>query len=245
MNLGKVTRGTAIVVLAASAFVANAQSASFWWNKQGDASNLMPATVDVVAGQTITLSVYLSTSGFSNNIANVSTMFGFDSATSTGSGATPAGSGLSVAHGGTNAAPTGIPITYGSNFAGGAELNTFGGGWDTTAAARPFGLWTSTGKFTGDFGFSNTAAVKVFDIAVTVSNSLAVGSVRPITLYASPQFVGSINGNWDSSVSDTNTLMAFPQSYVANLRVVDPVPEPASMAALGLGVVALIKRRKK
>ncbi|MEQ1906859.1 MAG: PEP-CTERM sorting domain-containing protein [Pirellulaceae bacterium] len=39
---------------------------------------------------------------------------------------------------------------------------------------------------------------------------------------------------------------AFPQSmFVDNVAVQAAVPEPATMAALGLGVAALLRRRKK
>lgn len=242
MNLGKVTRGAAVAVFAVSALTANAQSVNMWWNKSGDAATATPSTVDVTAGSTVTLSFYLSTSGFSGNISLASVFVGFDTATSTGNGATAAGSGITVAHGGTNSAPTGVPISWNTTaFPGGAILNGFGGGFQSGTGTRPFGLWTTDGNLSGDFGFSNASNVRMFDLTFTVDAGLTAGTLRPITIFTAP----SLPGAWDTEVSDANSVTAAPQTYVANLRVINPVPEPASMAVLGLGVAALIRRRKK
>lgn len=242
MNLGKITRGAAVAVFTISALTANAQTVSMWWNKSGDAATAQPGTVDVLAGSTVTLSFYLTTAGFTGNLTTVGAMVGFDTTNTTGNGAVAAGSGITVAHGGTNAAPTGVPITWNtSTFAGGAVLNGFGGGFDGSAATRPFGLWTSNLNLLGDYGFSSTSNTKMFDLTFTVDGSLTAGTLRPITIFSVP----SLPGAWDSEVGDVNSVMAAPQTYTANLRIVNPVPEPASFAALSVGALVLLRRRKK
>ena len=247
MNLGIFTRGAALTAFASCAFFANAQTpptASMYWNKQGDAATAAPTFVDVTAGSTVTLSFYLNTANFATNLAGVSAMIGFDTSTSTGAGATPAGSGITIAHGGTNASPTGIPLVWNTSpFGGGFIINQFGGGFDATANPRPFGLWTANQTVT-DFSYANSLNVRMFDLTFTVSNSLVAGDLRPITIYKSP----NNSGAWDSNVSDSTSPLAktaFAPTYVANLRVVNPVPEPAAIAVLGIGAVALLRRRKK
>ena len=245
MNLGKFTRGMAVTAFATCAFAANAQSASMYFNKFGDLATATPATIDVLAGSTVTLNFYLNTSGFTNNIAATTVFVGYDTTNTTADTAVAGGSGITVAHGGTNLTPTSIPLAWNTtNFPGGAIINRFGGGYDTTAATRPWGLWTSNLNVASDYGFSNTSARMMFSLDVTVSNTLSVGTLRPITIYKSPTNAGA----WDSSVADSTfptAVNAFPPTYVANLHVVSPVPEPASFAVLGLGLIALVRRRKK
>jgi hypothetical protein len=242
MNLGKFTRGAAIAAFATSALVANAQaSASVYFNQFGDAAAATPATIDVLAGSTVTLSFYLNTAGFGSNLSAISYMVGFDTSTSSTDSASPLGSGITVAHGGTNSAPTGIPLTWDTtSLPGGSVINKFGGGFDASSATRPWGLWTSDLTI-GDFGYANATSKHMFNLDFTVSNTLNVGDLRPITIYQSPNNTGA----YDTNISDANSVQIFPAKYVANLRVVNPVPEPASFAVLGLGAVALIRRRKK
>jgi hypothetical protein len=243
MILGKFTRGAALAAFATCALVANAQSASMYFNKQGDAAGLTPSFIDVAQGTTsVTLSFYVNTSGFAQNIAAVSAMVGFDTTTSSTDTAVPSGNGVTVAHGGTNAAPTGLPLTWDStNFAGGGVLNKLGGGFDASAATRPWGLWTTDLLVVGDFGFSNATSKHMFDLTLTLDPSFTVGTLRPVTIYKSPANTGA----WDSNVSDATGFIAFNPAYSGTIRVVSTVPEPATFAVLGLGAVALLRRRKK
>ncbi len=232
MNLGNVTRGAALAVFAVSALTANAQSVSMWWNKQGDAAATQPATVDVLAGSTVTLSFYMSTSNFTGGITQVYSMVGFDTTTSMGNSASPAGSGITL-NGSVAWDTTSLP--------GGSNLgDTLGGGYGTSGT-RPYGVWASYVRNTGNFGFTNSSNLHIFDVTLNVSNTLTAGTLRPVTIFSAP----SLPGFYDTEVWDTNNLAAAPQTYVANLRVVNPVPEPASLAALGIGAAALLRRRKK
>ena len=171
----------------------------------------------------------------------MSAMIGFDTTTSTGEGAAATGnSGITVTHSGTNGSPTSINgfAWDSTNFGGGFVINKFGGGFDPSSNQRPWGLSTFTGAV-GDFGFKDAASRHMFDITFSVDAGLTAGTLRPITIFGVP----STPTAWDSEVSD-GTLTASVQTYIANLRVVSPVPEPASFAVLGLGAVALIRRRK-
>ncbi|HLO99521.1 MAG TPA: PEP-CTERM sorting domain-containing protein, partial [Fimbriimonas sp.] len=176
--------------------------------------------------------------GFSDAINGVSVLFGYDSANFSGAGA-PAGSGLTVDLSG---------ITFASPFSGGSNPGDLqGGGGLNGSANRPWGWWVGRGvNNPNTFGITNTTATKIMDVVVNVGN-LNVGDVRPITIWA-PAPTDPFSGFFDSSVSagwSPAPVMTSMSPFTGNLNVVNPVPEPASMAALGLGALALLRRRKK
>lgn len=118
------------------------------------------------------------------------------------------------------------------------------------------GNWRGDHLFVSDFG-SN----KVMDIAfdangAVVSSTVAATVSGAIGVCFSPDqtemFVSSHTGNsitrflynsgtsaWDfESVINTGVAMG-------DIETIAPVPEPASLAVLGLGALALLRRRKK
>ncbi|HLO99004.1 MAG TPA: hypothetical protein VK171_10455, partial [Fimbriimonas sp.] len=68
MNLGRSFRGLTIGLALVGASVANAQQLSMWWNLSGDSATTQRSTLDVLANSSVTLSVYMGTTGFSDAI---------------------------------------------------------------------------------------------------------------------------------------------------------------------------------
>jgi hypothetical protein len=221
MNLGKLNRYGVLMVVAGVASVSSAQSIVGWFNVQGSASTSQPSTIFVTPGSTVTLSVYIRTTGMANTIFNIGSMIGYDTATSTGLSATAAGSGITAAN----------PV-WASGF--GTATNLTGGG-SQASGSRPYGKFTSVFT-TGTFTTSDNADIRLYDITLTVSNTLANGSIRPVTLH------NGGSDSWSSFVfRDGQSSQENIGAYTANLQV---VPEPATLAVLGLGALALRRRRK-
>ena len=164
-------------------------------------------------------------------------MLGYDTTTTYGNSAVANGSGLTVSSLSSPVWNTaGLPT--GALFGG-----SFGGAMAPGTNVRPWGLFeTYAASFPNDFGFSNTTALKLYSVTINIANTLVAGDTRDISVVASDP-IGL--GSFDSNVSDTNSLVLSAPTYTAKLRIVSAVPEPASFAVLGLGAVALLRRRKK
>lgn len=101
-----------------------------------------------------------------------------------------------------------------------------------------------------DFDFSIMAA-STGDSLNSVLNVTFGGSTQTINITSSTlsaytlSFTGLSGTSSDLILSSDPTNNSNGNTFVDNASLVAAVPEPASMLALGLGAVALIKRRKK
>lgn len=117
------------------------------------------------------------------------------------------------------------------------NVNNFGSFTLNTAANTYNGnnftlrlMFTNPAMVTGDF---------FADIIGTVSS---VGGGGVSVAFGGPQTYSWIGGTFTVNVSDTNINPGFAAPITGTVQV---VPEPASMAALGIGAIGLLARRKR
>ncbi|RYG42642.1 PEP-CTERM sorting domain-containing protein [bacterium] len=210
---------------------AQTQTVSFYFNVAGSPVTSQPGTIIVQPNSSVTLSVYLSTTNVGPT-TSYGTLVGYTTTTGgAGFNATPIANGITP--GATAFAPESAGALTNSRNAGAS--NTVGG-------VRTYGVNNESALIAGTFPSADATPRRLYDITLNVGD-LAIGTVRPISMEADSSsqtftnFVTTLNG------STTNYL--YPNSrYVANLVVGSPVPEPASLAALGLGALALLRRRR-
>lgn len=97
-------------------------------------------------------------------------------------------------------------------------VNSIGGWANSLLSFNDAGKWRQTAQV----DFSTTVGTKT--VTIDYSGHFAAGNWFQYHLSVNSETAGTI--------------------YIDNVRTVEAVPEPTSMAALGLGVVALARRRR-
>jgi hypothetical protein len=205
---------------------AGVQSVNFWFNSLGDPTSSMPSSINVTSGTDVTFAVYVRTQGI-GPLSAVSTLFGYSTATSMGPSATPADTNASF-----------VSFTWANSSLSGGQLfgAPAGGGGVASGSSRPYGLSAQAGSFSTFTGSGDNLDYHLFDVTLHINAS---SGTIPINLW-SVQGVDAFTSN----VSDASGNTFYPtQPYTATLNV-QSVPEPASMAILGIGALALIRRRR-
>jgi hypothetical protein len=154
-----------------------------------------------------------------------------------------------------SAPPVG-PFTLGAATFSEASTGTGGPGW------RLISVWTGFGRqLTDNAGISDiTVAFNAPMLMVGLDVGIGPGSYQ-VDFLNGNTVVGSVSGNtptngdhffagWQHAAGITSVHITEPSGengFVGGLDNVryDAVPEPASIAALGLGAMALIRRRKR
>lgn len=151
---------------------------------------------------------------------------------------------------------TGLGPSKAAHFSVG-QVNFMSGEEDGVYITQNFNLVAGTTYTFGctwgaaDTGTANNADGGTFDLVVGAT-SIANHAVS--SLNAGTSVNGSLSGTFNPTTSGSYAVGAYVHrhylaignmnQYVDNFTM-SPVPEPASMAALGLGALAVIRRRKK
>ena len=161
------------------------------------------------------------------------------------------------------------PINGGSGAAGDDPPITVGAGWWTTTDTPPaffwnLGNWNLEGPFTFSWPTSvqlyvTDAFVKgdrfeVYDndvlIGTTTQVPVAYGDVAdPDTAFADPTYSSGVflldAGTHAITILNINNVAASGRGYLKVEPLHQAIPEPATLALVGLGVLSLLRRSRK
>lgn len=191
------------------------------------AGNAVTSLAAPAVGSTFTLSVWYSSTV---EVIDGETFLGYGLTDTAGAGATPSSSLLvdlaSTPAASVSAAP-GILLT---------APQRAGAGLGDPAGPRSYGL--DLGTINSNFDLLPTAGTRLFD--VTFKNlGLTAGKSQVLSFFTSPTASG-----YKTVFYDTNAVEVTPTGGSLTVSAA-PVPEPTTLAAVGLGALAVLRRRKR
>ncbi len=207
---------------------ASAQTVDFWLNQTGSAASSRPTTINIApGGANVDLTGYYNVAGLGGtDLVVVQAMVGYGSTTSVGQSATNTETAVTLRNDLSSA------FTYYNSFG-----NVGGQGGAAGTGTRPYGAMVAAFSLAGSL--PKDADTKMFDIRLNAN--LNVGESRQIHIWQWPIEGGETN--WRSVATDANFNNFVPaQSYTVTINA---VPEPATMAALALGLGGLVLRRRR
>jgi len=228
-RIGLVTAGVLV------AGIASAQSIDVWYNVTGNTAH--SSTINATAGGTLNLTVYFQTTGFAavGGMSQLGALLGIGSSTTSGIGAVNTDGRLTVATGPTYSAS---PVNFNSFD---LQHGVAGGSGPASGTTRPWGPFADTFALSGNMGTADGVIYSYYNVTLNVSAG-AVGQTIAVPIWVDN--VSTNPGPYSTYASTGTNQLVRAQGFTANI-VVSGVPEPATMAALGLGAVALIRRRRR
>jgi len=207
---------------------------TFYFAEKGTTNKITDLNIGGI-GSTFDLTVCMQIVGFQFPVSAVDAFVGFDKTNSNQSTATPQDGKIGL-NGTLSAAITNfnanLPIRM-RGLTGGETKVGFGDG-----SVRPYGVDVNLfADFGSEFDFGNDP-VALFDISLKNLN-LGNGTYQ-LVLWDAGQ--GAVN---TTMITNLNGDIYRPGDWAGTLTLHAPVPEPASLIALGLGASALLMRRRK